>query len=82
MLATRFAPSPAGKDIHLGNLRADILNWEYAKKGMLCDEDCLSKFPEAAFCRDVIREHMRCYGMWRNSPACGNVLSMFPARAL
>lgn len=29
---------------------------------MLCDEDCLRKFPEAAFCRDVIREHIRCCG--------------------
>lgn len=31
MLATRFAPSPTGEDIHIGNLRVAVLNHQYAR---------------------------------------------------
>ena len=31
MKATRFAPSPTGDDIHLGNLRVAVLNYNYAR---------------------------------------------------
>lgn len=32
MIITRFAPSPTGEDIHVGNLRVAILNHSYARK--------------------------------------------------
>jgi glutamyl-tRNA synthetase len=32
MVKTRFAPSPTGQDIHIGNLHTALLNWVWAKK--------------------------------------------------
>ena len=32
MIRTRIAPSPTGKDLHLGNLYTALINWAYAKK--------------------------------------------------
>lgn len=32
MIRTRLAPSPTGKDLHLGNLYTALINWAFAKK--------------------------------------------------
>lgn len=32
MIRTRLAPSPTGKDLHIGNLYTALINWAFAKK--------------------------------------------------
>ena len=32
MVRTRIAPSPTGKDVHVGSIAAALMNWAWAKK--------------------------------------------------
>ena len=65
MTLTRFAPSPTGR-LHLGNLRAALLNWLIARKAggrfllRLDDTDPVRSRPEYA---DAIREDLTWLGL-------------------
>ena len=84
MTLTRFAPSPTGR-LHLGNLRAALLNWLIARKAegrfllRLDDTDPVRSRPEYA---DAIREDLTWLGLtWDEAFRQSDRLARYEAAA-